>query len=490
MIRPEIAAAVYATLAIVLAYLLKPKFDARNLVLRVFAVWTLSTPIIFVVGYNMLALAMIAVIVAVFAPMRAENRVILYIATLAVIPNNYNADVPFPGLNYLITLNYPIISSLVLLGPIAVTALLRPKSSVSPLTDALVFLFFALVSIMSIRDLPFTSMLRMTFYELVSLVIPYIAISRTIVAKEAFEKVVWALLISGLILSTSGLISAFIHWNFYDFALPAGFPGIDIRGGALRVSATLATALLGFVAATGLISALYFRRDKRVDLIRLVLYAAIFPLVIYYTGSRGAILALFILGATYLVFTRMGGLVRRLYVVAGVIGAIAGFNYLRGGGAESIDAYGTFDYRIELLETSIEQIRARPLFGTTAYLESGRFDHLIQGQGIVDIVNGYLQIALEYGLVGLIIYLGMYFTVLKSLFDSSLRIRLRSADDEERALGKVVATCLALLVAYLALISTVSFVSYIPDYGVMLLGVSAGMAHYAKRRTGRMAEHS
>lgn len=483
---PIIAAEAFASFAIVLAYVLKPKMVGGGLVFRVFLVWLLVTQVVFLVSYELAALLLIGLIILLLAPSRAEDRVILYLATLVVAPSNFNAQIPFPGLNYLITLNYGVLASLVLLGPVAIGALMRRRTTVASGTDTVVFLFFALISIMSIRDLPFTSMLRQTFYEIVSLLIPYIAISRTITSKEAFEKAIWALLISALILSAVGLISVVKDWNFYDFILPPRLPGsFADRGGFLRINATLATSLLGFLAALGLVSAFYFRRDRRIELIRLGLFAAMFLATIYFTGSRGAILALVVLIGTYFVFTRMSKFVRILFIFVGIGGAAAGYMYLRSGGAAEIDAYGTFDYRLELLDASMDQIRARPLFGTTEYLESGRFDHLVQGQGIIDIVNAYLQIALEYGLVGLALYLGMFLTVMTSLFNSSLRLSFNRGDDAQKALGKIVALCLALLTAYLALIATVSFVSYIPDYGVSLLGVSAGMAFYARRETGR-----
>jgi len=68
------------------------------------------------------------------------------------------------------------------------------------------------------------------------------------------------------------------------------------------------------------------------------------------------------------------------------------------------DQYGTFDYRSELYKASWEYMKIYPIFGQQFYLDTGFFNHLVTGLGIIDVVSAYLGVALQYGYVGLLIY--------------------------------------------------------------------------------------
>ena len=93
---------------------------------------------------------------------------------------------------------------------------------------------------------------------------------------------------------------------------------------------------------------------------------------------------------------------------------------------------------------------------------------MIQGQGIIDVVNSYLQIALEFGLVGLFLFVIFFLTLGASLFT-----RAASPTSHEPSINY--AGLFALLVAMLFTIVTVSSVSVIPSIYWAFAGICAAL---------------
>ena len=75
----------------------------------------------------------------------------------------------------------------------------------------------------------------------------------------------------------------------------------------------------------------------------------------------------------------------------------------------------TADYRTKLLENSWIVIQRNPVFGSVDYLETPEMQEMIQGQGIIDVVNTYIQVALNTGLVGLGLFVLFFAAVLAGL---------------------------------------------------------------------------
>jgi len=117
---------------------------------------------------------------------------------------------------------------------------------------------------------------------------------------------------------------------------------------------------------------------------------------------------------------------------------------------------GNITYRQMLLKITAEVIKENPLFGSydfVLYLEELR-----QGQGIIDIVNTYVAVALSTGLVGLGLFLSFFITATAGLY----KILKHHPDDElveERLMGR---TLISTLLGILVIIFTVSSISYIP----------------------------
>jgi O-antigen ligase len=103
---------------------------------------------------------------------------------------------------------------------------------------------------------------------------------------------------------------------------------------------------------------------------------------------------------------------------------------------------------------------------------------MIQGQGIIDIVNSYLQIALEFGLVTLFIFVLFFFLIGAKLASRSIKADANAPN----YMG-----ALAVLLAMLFTIATTSSVSVIPYLYWTFGGLCAGLTsrRLAQTRTER-----
>jgi hypothetical protein len=128
--------------------------------------------------------------------------------------------------------------------------------------------------------------------------------------------------------------------------------------------------------------------------------------------SRGPLLSgMLMLGSLYLLkFITT----KRYLVVLPVVAAITTLAWSEGLGdwvvhlislTSNNDANADFNvaYRQELLNTSLALLRQSPWWGVPNFLS--RMEDMRQGEGIIDLVNTYLVVALNVGVVGLLVYL-------------------------------------------------------------------------------------
>ena len=91
-----------------------------------------------------------------------------------------------------------------------------------------------------------------------------------------------------------------------------------------------------------------------------------------------------------------------------VQGQNGGILEIASGGYENEEAENV-DYRRKLIEKSMIVIARYPLFGSVNYRDELADMGLLQGEGIVDVVNTYLQFTLENGLVGAAMFVSIIF---------------------------------------------------------------------------------
>ncbi len=441
---------------------------------RILAVWMAAAVFGFLIGNKWLVFALIGVTLFIAAPARPAERVYLYIGAMVAIPISLTLDLPFPGLNYLVSLDYAKMTTIILLGPAFVKNIMSPPPRQLKIIGRLLIIFVLLTGVMSIRDLPFTSMLRALFDQFLLVIIPYFAISRSLTTQAEIDNAVRALFLSAIILAGIGVFSTLWSWNYYvhlsDRIVEKSFT--DYRNGFLRISATTGATLLGFVMGVAIMTAFVFQAAKEYPKIFALAQSCVFGFILFTTGARGGWLAAALILGSYFLLSKLNKSGRRLLLVSLFAGVVAVIVLVYQDSAFLNDAYGTINYRADLLRTSMRQIAERPFFGSADFLDSARFAHLVQGEGIIDLVNVYIQLSLHYGLVGFSLFVGAHFLALHGGLATLSRLPFgRDIGVEAAAVRRTVVLLVASHIGYLAMIATISWVSYVWHYGLVILGL-------------------
>ena len=130
---------------------------------------------------------------------------------------------------------------------------------------------------------------------------------------------------------------------------------------------------------------------------------------------------------------------------------------------------GSMDYRKLLLDRSMDVIFMNPFFGSNDYL--WYMEDLRQGQGIVDIVNNYVGVALNCGLVGLFVYL-LFFVF--TFWRTANRMRKSPFGSKDHQLGQILIGTVA---GILVMISAVSDILNVP---LLCWGTAAMCVAYSR----------
>jgi O-antigen ligase len=474
-----LVAPIYAFISLILARVLVFEKQLDATVARIFITWALLVPAALLFN-NPPVQFFLAFIVLMGARPKGEaiDSVLYCLGVLPAMPQYLAYDIPFPGLNYLYHLTYWKLVILVVLLPVYLDYSRRPHKKRWDGVDTMVFVYVIFTGLLSIREVSFTSMVRFTLDQFVLIFLPYFAIVRTVNQPEYIDRFIKLLYYLAIILAGVGLVSTVKVWDFYRL-YEGGITQVYLfRNGFLRINLTINTASLATIMIFGLVALEYFKPSRWVVGWRLWGMRVIFLAIIYFTGNRGALLQCgMALGIFYLLLKTGRGfrsflMVGLLVALVFVIGALPFVDW------ESFDDQGTFEYRYDIIVTSLLQMSQYPLFGKMHYLDTGNFNHLIQGEGIVDIVNWYLQLGLEYGGIGLGLFMGMYLNVLLGLYR---QFNALGKDDERRYWYAFV---LSSFIPYLVLLGTTSNVSILPLLGVIILAFGKSLCNLNSHVTG------
>lgn len=481
---PYITATGLAVGSALLGYLLRFRGIPNPAALRAIMVWIAVAPVIFFFkAAPMLSLAIAGVILLVLAPGRPTQRAMYYIMTLPAAPIVIAANIPFPGLNYLITIDFPKIAAAAILVPLLfIPVASRVKRLQS--ADLIILLFTLFAAVQMVFAFNFTSGLRVFVDLLLLNLIPFVALSRAFATADdgAASAIVW-LFLAG-IFSAVAVATQIWSWNFYTFATPSFFG--QVRDGIVRVSGTTNPFVFGLIVVLGMGAVELIRREKRMSASFAWFWRIVLAVALILSTARGAMLAAVAMYATFWYFTRFPRAARAAGIMATIfVIAPLAFVVLLNIDFQAVDKYGTFEYRRQLLLASYDQIAANPIFGDPFFADSPIMQKMRQGEGIVDVVNHYLGVTLSYGFVGLALYLATIAAVVQPLLALGRDVRI--TDDckmeNERAFH------LACLAAYFALLTTTSSISLMPHVGAVVLAAAAGFVMRARssRRTAKIA---
>lgn len=480
---PNLAAIIYASASIAFALFILPRdmfSDYRN---RIAIFWLLGMPLITLINDPLLIFLIILVLLVSMSPFKPDRRLFLLMALAPAIPLYIQADLPFPGLNHLFTIGYYKLIMIVLLVPL----FFIPVASDHPRQNWAVIDFFIILYLLySTAQIGahngLTGGLRFLLDQLFIIGIPYFALTRYATRPQIIENSLKGLIVAAVILGAIAVTTTIKQWDFYRLAhFDPIAAAVEIRGGFLRVQATLNTHSLGYHLAIAIVGLEYFKTRMRIGFLWLWAMRIIMLGGMYFTGSRGAMVGLIVAFCIHFVLSIRNSALRWTLIISGsIFGSIAGYILMFGNAAE-YDPFGSFTYRQWLLDTSLEYIAMHPLFGDVAFLSSGYFDHLIQGQGIIDITNMYLQIGLNYGLAGIFLFF-MPFVI------TIIRLALLALKRRDEEGGGMYGLICGVLMGWLALIATTSDVGLTLHLGMVFLALGHALAqrtaHLPARQTG------
>ncbi|GAB6407934.1 O-antigen ligase family protein [Pseudomonas sp. MHK4] len=450
--------------------------------------WFALTLLAFV-SHSFWVYAGVTAIILTVTRQRERNPMALFFFLLFLIPPA-SAQVPGFGLiNYFVDLNHVRILALFVLLPAFLA--LRKKPDTLPfgrtLPDKLLLAFLLLSAVLSLRQTTPTDTLRQSLYLFVDVFLPYYVASRALKNVSDFKDALLGFLLAAMVLSLIGLFEYSRRWLLYNALTDAMGVQWEIssylsRGGSLRASVTTGQAIaLGYVIAVAIGFYLFLQESVRSKLQRrlgaLLLAGGLFaPL------SRGPWIGAAVIIVMYIGTGRYA--VRRLMLLG--LAAVLALPLLAivPGGQKILDLLpfiGSVEtenitYRQRLIDNSLIVIQRNPWLGSFDYRSTPEMQSLTQGQGIIDIVNSYIAIALQMGLIGLTLFVAFFATIVLGI--RKAMHSFPNPDDESRRLGR---TLLATLAGILVTIITVSSITVIPVVYWSVAGLGVSYAQMARR---------
>lgn len=475
-----LAGVAYIWFAQAVAFLLMPRsipFATRT---RALAFWAIAVVIVLVFQNPLVMLFTAAAMLFVAAPFAPLQRAAFFLIAIPAVPVFIAAPLPFPGINYLTDVTHYKLTCLIVLLPVFLAG--RDEKQVSMLNGAgaavLIYSLYATVLVMTSYGI--TLGLRFMLDQILHVIIPFFAILTVMRKPDDIGVVFQAFLIASLMLTMVALVSTFVRWDIYASASSLIR---EIRDGTLRINATAGTHSLAFHLAAGVMVLEYLRYRYVIGWVWTNLLRAVLVIGMLTADSRGALGGLIVAYGVYTVFMLRSKALRGLLITGFLVAAIGGIVWLTQGEVDTYDEFGTFSYRQELLRTSIDYIAKYPFFGDRLFIQSGSFDHLIQGQGIIDITNLYLQVALTFGLVGLFLFLCVFLFPALATGRALLKVdraqvagKPYSASTPEAELWfRASAVTVSICSGWLFLVATTSNVGLTPHLGIVFAALCCAL---------------
>ncbi len=415
----------------------------------------------------------------------ARGRLTAMLMLVLIMPPAHFEIDGFAGINRFVDMSAIRVLSLLLLPGLALRylsarALPRPRWVTG--VDWLFFGYQALRLALQAPHSSITVMLRLAVETTLDLLLPYYVFSRGIRSRADLRFLLTHAALAGTFVAVIACAESVLHRNLYEglqwiygykWQLSLGL----MRGEHLRTQAMtsqpilLAFELIFIIGIWSYVSGATWKQP------RTLLVFALLAFALGSTWSRGPWLGavgfgLCLYGVRKLSPRAFGSLLVTFLgfaAVAKAVGAdalvVSALGSLFGSDAADLS---TIDYRRQLLDTALALIKQSPLFGVPNY--ASQMQSLKQGEGIIDLVNSYIAITLDTGLIGLVLYLMPYVISISRLLGAGAPGGVASQPDGPRgvAFGHVFA---ALSVALLCTIFTTSTFALMPLLLTLLLAL-------------------
>ncbi len=270
-----------------------------------------------------------------------------------------------------------------------------------------------------------------------AIAMPYFLVSRSLNSPEDLRRFLLAIVFSGFVLAIVATIEVRLHWLMYkqiedNLGISARINAYSkMRGGMLRAPATFpeSLALGNYLVLAGV--ALLALRTSFATKQKFYIALTVIGVGLLAPNSRGALVGFGIGLLAYDVYRRRYGALTVKLVVGGLLYTtlqmLAQFStYFASLAGQGSGEQASSDYRVLLLHRGLEEIRKHPMIGVNMGQAVKNLSDLTQGEGIVDLVNGYITYGLILGYSGIVGIL----LVFVSLCGGMIAIRKRLRDND------------------------------------------------------------
>jgi O-antigen ligase len=456
---------------------------------------------------NFWIFALVAIPTMFIAGRKDGNPSALYLMLFQVVPP-VSVSVPMIGMAYLFNVNNYLLLSFCVMTPVALRFFRSDKTRAGRLErlDYLLLAFGLLNAILYMHaETPdgglypgsVTESLRRGFLFLFGIFVPYYAMSRSVRSRELLLDAMATYCLNCAILAVIALFESARGWLlFAELAAHWGGDAIPLfqlyvtRGASLRAMASTGNSMgLGHMLVVAFGFWLYLMSRIKAGSSRIGGVGLIWSgLMAAYTRGAwiGGVMIYFVYAAlkpralSKLMKAAIVLLVIAVPVWLSPLGIrITSVLPFFGG---KVDIYNVV-YRQRLFDRSWQVIQDSPLLGDQGAML--KMHDLMQGQGIIDLVNTYMTILLENGFVGMTLFLGFILIALRRAWSASRR-NMR-ADLDLGLLGASVVSC---IITTLVIIENGSFVGVTVAlfYTLAALAVGYSSVGQASNPTSKIRE--
>ena len=416
-----------------------------------------------------------------------KNRMALFFILVFALPS-FEKSIPGFGLvNNLFSLSYIRFISLVILVPAAlITSKINRFTFFSIWTDKFIIVYIVLITTLELRGTTTTDALRSLLYTVLEVFLPYYVASRSIINLRQMNNVLYAFVISAIVVSFISGFESVKHWLLYNnlpSALDANFDlgGYLGRSGGIRAIASLGHPIvLGCFISVSIGFYLYLNTSiENKNLKRIA--AAILVIGLLAPMSRGPwisallLIILFILQGPMAFKNLSKLLIGGLIVISLLATTPMGQKIINLLPIVGKVEKNNIDYREQLLTNSLIVIARNPIFGSVDYLKEPEMLELIQGQGIIDVVNTYIGITLSVGYAGLVLFISIFASVILAI-----RRSMKLITDKRNQLHLLGRSLVAVLLSSMFMISTTSSIASLPIIYWSILGLGIAYTRIVK----------
>ena len=405
--------------------------------------------------------AAVAIPVLVVMGKKDSNPNALYLLLLHVIPP-IEIPVPMVGMPYLFIIDNYLLLSFCVLTPAALR-IIRSKEEGRirglQTMDYSLLAYGALTAVLFVHyqrpdgglyPATLTDCLRRAFVFFFGVFVPYFSMSRASGNRRAIMDNLATFCLAGALLAAVAVFEGVRHWLLYGemydrWSAVVGLPFYLMRGESLRAMASTGHPMaLGYLLAVAFGFWLYLQGHVKSKVQRLGVTLLLW-LGLFAAYTRGAwVAAVFI----YFVAAALGPQAPSRILKAAFVGAIAAFVVSLtplGAKVTSVLPFlgGTVDnfniiYRERLLDRAWQVIQESPWLGDQGALL--KLQDLRQGQGIIDLVNTYIQVLLDNGFIGLTLFLSFFSIPLLKAWKATREAR--RVDRDFSLLGASIVSCM------------------------------------------------